>query len=72
MSTEEQVVRLSRLAGQLYADLHDITDEQQALQVIADYFEKVGEIALAGQSTGPLTCMESEPRTEARADYDSP
>lgn len=47
LSLEDKVVRISRLAGQLYADLKDVIgNEQQALQVIADYFEKVGEVAV--------------------------
>jgi hypothetical protein len=45
---EQQVVRTSRLAGQLYADLKSLglDNEQQAMQIILDYFEKVGEVAV--------------------------
>lgn len=71
MTAENQVVLLSRLAGQLYADMRDVIDnEQQALQVIADYFEKVGEIALAGQSHADESAwLDADIRAEASEDY---
>lgn len=43
---EDQVTRLSRVAGQLYGDLKAITDEQQALARIFDAFETVGIMAI--------------------------
>lgn len=55
MTFEDKVVRLSRLASQLYGDLQAIEaspdfnngcKEQHALQRIAEAFEEVGSIAL--------------------------
>ena len=47
MTFEDDVIQLSRLANQLYGDLQTAPNEQAALQLIADAFEKVGEIAIA-------------------------